>query len=222
LVGITRLSDASEREGGLRRGRLALRRLDRLRLAEQDPANEGGAGLAGQTRLVSPDPVADRGCRRIQVRRRLYRKRFDAPKSRYGRRAVPLTEGMARALWRLRSTSPDEAPVFPSKAGGHLDPENVRNRVLKPAGGHAGLPWIGFHTFRHTCATVLFRNGLNAKQVQMWLGHHSPAFTLATYVHLLPDDLPDPAFLDQLTANAGVAQPAATLGTEPTMRLLQA
>jgi len=162
------------------------------------------------------------GRRRIQVRRRLYRKRFDAPKSRYGRRAVPLTEGMARALWRLRSTSPDEAPVFPSKAGGHLDPENVRNRVLKPAGGHAGLPWIGFHTFRHTCATVLFRNGLNAKQVQMWLGHHSPAFTLATYVHLLPDDLPDPAFLDQLTANAGVAQPAATLGTEPTMRLLQA
>jgi hypothetical protein len=32
----------------------------------------------------------------------------------------------------------------------------------------------------------------------MWLGHHSPAFTLATYVHLLPDDLPDPAFLDAI------------------------
>jgi hypothetical protein len=26
--------------------------------------------------------------------------------------------------------------------------------------------------------------------VQLWLGHHSPAFTLATYVHLLADDLP--------------------------------
>ena len=25
----------------------------------------------------------------------------------------------------------------------------------------------------------------------MFLGHHSPAFTLAAYVHLLPDDLPD-------------------------------
>jgi hypothetical protein len=23
----------------------------------------------------------------------------------------------------------------------------------------------------------------------MWLGHHSPAFTLATYVHLMTDDL---------------------------------
>src|SRR5215207_1707982 len=27
---------------------------------------------------------------------------------------------------------------------------------------------------------------LNAKQVQMWLGHHAPAFILSTYVHLLP------------------------------------
>jgi hypothetical protein len=33
----------------------------------------------------------------------------------------------------------------------------------------------------------LFRRGLNAKQVQVWMGHHSPAFTLDTYVHL-----PDP------------------------------
>jgi hypothetical protein len=48
--------------------------------------------------------------------------------------------------------------------------------------------------FRHTCATVLFRGGFNAKQVHMWLGHHSPAFTLATYVHLLPDDLPESPF----------------------------
>src|SRR3954451_9828636 len=39
----------------------ALRSLDRLRLAEQDTANEGGPGLAGQTPLVRPDPVADRG-----------------------------------------------------------------------------------------------------------------------------------------------------------------
>jgi hypothetical protein len=31
--------------------------------------------------------------------------------------------------------------------------------------------------------------------VQVWLGHHSPAFPLATYVHLLPDDLPDPESL---------------------------
>jgi hypothetical protein len=50
---------------------------------------------------------------------------------------------------------------------------------------------------------MLFRSGLNAKQVQVWLGHHSPAFTLGTYVHLLSDDLPDAGFLDGLTGPGG-------------------
>jgi hypothetical protein len=42
---------------------------------------------------------------------------------------------------------------------------------------------------------VFFRAGWNAKQVQLVLGHHSPAFTLATYVHLIDDDLPSADFL---------------------------
>jgi integrase len=54
------------------------------------------------------------------------------------------------------------------------------------------VPWVGFHTFRHTCATLLFAEGRNAVQVQHWLGHHSPAFTLARYVHLLDGDLGAP------------------------------
>jgi integrase len=64
------------------------------------------------------------------------------------------------------------------------------------------VPWAGLHTLRHKCATRLFNAGLNAKQVQVWLGHHSPAFTLNVYVHLLADDLPDPAFLDTLGAGS--------------------
>jgi hypothetical protein len=56
---------------------------------------------------------------------------------------------------------------------------------------------------------MLFRSGLNASQVQLWLGHHSPAFTLATYVHLLPDDLPD---ADNLArgGNTGATRPHQT------------
>ena len=53
---------------------------------------------------------------------------------------------------------------------------------------------------RHTCASLLFQRGLNAKQVQRWLGHHSASFTLDTYVHLLEDELPDAAFFDAITA----------------------
>jgi Phage integrase family len=62
------------------------------------------------------------------------------------------------------------------------------------------------HSLRHYCATQLVALGLNAKQIQVWLGHHSPAFTLSTYVHLLSDELPDSPF-----AAAGGNQ----LGTRP-------
>ncbi|HET7572130.1 MAG TPA: tyrosine-type recombinase/integrase [Gaiellaceae bacterium] len=144
----------------------------------------------------------DFGRKRVKVRRRLYRGNYAPPKSRYGRRDVPLSDGMARALWQRRKDEKpaDDAPLFPSSTGNPLDPSNVFARVLKPAARRAGVPWAGFHTLRHTCATMLFRQGLNAKMVQVWLGHHSPAFTLATYVHLLPDDLPAAGFLDALTA----------------------
>ena len=53
------------------------------------------------------------------------------------------------------------------------------------------MPWVTLHTFRHTCASLLFAppeyggGGKNAKQVQEWLGHHSPAYTLKEYVHLI-------------------------------------
>jgi integrase len=141
----------------------------------------------------------DFGKRRVNVRRRLYRGRLDSPKSKYGRRAIPISEGLSRALWRLRGTARDEMLLFTTRDGTPLDAKNLAARILKPAAKRAGVPWVGFHTFRHTCATMLFRHGVNAKQVQMWLGHHSPAFTLSAYVHLLPDDLPDLDFLEELT-----------------------
>jgi hypothetical protein len=84
--------------------------------------------------------------------------------------------------------------VFASSTGGRLDPGNLHGRMFKPAARAAGVGWAGFHTLRHTCATELFRRGLNAKQVQVWLGHHSPAFTLAVYVHMLSDELPESPF----------------------------
>lgn len=149
----------------------------------------------------------DLGRRRVHVRRRLYRGGYAPPKSRYGVRTFPLAAGMARSLWAEKGTAPDEALVFPSTTGGPLNAANVYSRVFKPAARRAGVPWAGFHTLRHTAATMLFRSGLNAKQVQVWLGHHAASFTLDTYIHLLDDELPEPAFLDTLTS-ATVAEVA--------------
>jgi integrase len=130
----------------------------------------------------------DFGRRRLRV----YRGRVGPPKSRYGRREVPLTPEMSQRLWE-RSTAADPVGlVFPNRVGKHLDYKKLHQTWLKPSARKAGVPWCGFGSLRHTCATMLFRHGLNAGQVQLWLGHHSPAFTLSTYVHLLPSDLPEP------------------------------
>lgn len=152
----------------------------------------------------------------VRIRRRLYRG-IDAPKSRYARRDVPLSPAMLTRLQTLRAGSnfpADSDPVFASERGTALSYANLYHRVLKPAATRADLPWIGFHTLRHTCATRLFRAGLNPKQVQLWLGHHSSSFTLDTYVHLLPGDLPEATFLDRLAAasagNRAVTGPAET------------
>lgn len=131
----------------------------------------------------------------LQVRRGLVRGRLEPPKSRHARRQVPLAPKLAAALRRRKREYQPESPdtlVFTAMNGSPINPENLRRRILNPAAAKAGAPWVGFHTLRHTCATLLFAQGANAVQVQRWLGHHSPAFTLATYVHLLEDDLGKP------------------------------
>lgn len=132
----------------------------------------------------------------LHVRRRFYRGAVGLPKGRR-KRDVPLSRDLAQALWQLPKEShagPDEL-VFTSVRGERIIPSNLMSRVLKPAGRTAGVgDWIGFHTFRHTAATMLFRRGWNAVQVQKFLGHSDPGFTLRTYVHLLPEDLPDVPF----------------------------
>jgi integrase len=131
----------------------------------------------------------------VRVRRAIVRGRVQPPKSKYGRRDVPLDASLVGELreWRKATEWPgDDDQVFASLAGTPLHVENLCRRVLRPAAEEADAAWIGFHTFRHTCASMLFDRGRNAKQVQRWLGHHSPAYTLATYVHLLEDELGDP------------------------------
>lgn len=43
------------------------------------------------------------------------------------------------------------------------------------------------HDLRHTCATLLLSEGVNAKVASEMLGHSSITITLNTYSHVLPD-----------------------------------
>jgi integrase len=153
----------------------------------------------------------------VEVRRALVKGRIQPPKSRHGRRDVPLDASVVREL-RTHLASDEsataDAAVFTSAVGGLLDADNLRSRVLKPVAQEIGAPWIGFHSLRHTCASLLFARGCNAVQVQRWLGHHSPSFTLDTYVHLLDERLTDPLVLtDELGGNEVATEATGPHGT---------
>jgi len=120
-------------------------------------------------------------------------------RSRKGRktRRVRLSVEMTQALVAQRTArqARDDELVFIAERGGRIDASNLMARVLKPTAEKAGIGrWPGFHTFRHTCASRLFVGGWNAKQVSKFLGHADAGFTLRTYVHLLPEDMPEVPF----------------------------
>lgn len=142
----------------------------------------------------------DFGKGQLLVKRRLYRGSLAPPKSRYGTRTIKLSRGMSQALWGLRKTArhtAEDDPIFATKTGTYVEPSNA-SRWFKKAAREAGVEWASFHTLRHTAASMAFRHGKNAAQVQRMLGHHSPAFTLATYIHLLPGDLADADYQDSV------------------------
>lgn len=137
----------------------------------------------------------------LQVRRTLSEPKggwiFEAPKSSKGR-SVRLTRRAISALREHRKRQLEERMqkaglwqeqglVFPSSVGTPTSGGNL-SRAFKASLERAGLPKsTRFHDLRHTCATLLLRQGVNPKYVQELLGHADISLTLNVYSHVLPD-----------------------------------
>jgi integrase len=195
----------------VRRKALTDAEVDRLRTALTSEADRLLVDFLLVTGLRISEAIAldlgdlDFGRCRVKVTKRFYRG-FDAPKSSFGMREVPITPELARRSWAMRKNRPhatEADPLFVSPQGARLDYANAYNRILRPAMRKAGITWGGAHRLRHTTATHLIRNGASANQAQLWLGHHDPGFTARTYVHLDTNDLPDPAIFDNLLSVQG-------------------
>jgi integrase len=137
----------------------------------------------------------------LQVRRTLSEPRggyiFEAPKSGKGRN-IRLTQRARTALREHRKRQLEEKKrlgtlwqenglLFPSSVGTPLLGGNL-NRAFKALLKRASLPQsFRFHDLRHTCATLLLKQGVNPKFVQELLGHADISLTLNVYSHVLPD-----------------------------------
>jgi integrase len=126
----------------------------------------------------------------LKVRRAIVKRRIEPPKTRHGKRSVPVSPQLVSKLRAHLATLPDDPDqlVFASRRNTPLDPDNLRTRMLKALMEEIGAPWAAWHTLRHTYASLMIASGVNVVQLSHALGHHSAAFTLQRYVHLLKGD----------------------------------
>ena len=108
----------------------------------------------------------------------------EAPlKTKNAYRTLPLSADAIDVLKAQKNRGGSSEWVFPSPTGGPMSPDSVLHmlqRVLK----RAGLPRIRFHDLRHTCASLLFAQGVSLKEIQAWLGHSTIGTTANIYTHL--------------------------------------
>lgn len=67
--------------------------------------------------------------------------------------------------------------------GNLIRPDYVTETFLKLL-KKRNLKQIRFHDLRHSCASILLKNGANMKEIQAWLGHSTYNTTADIYAHL--------------------------------------
>jgi len=108
------------------------------------------------------------------------------PKSRAGRRTVPLPRFTVDALTRHRQGfgNAGEDLIFTASTGQPLKRGTFRARVWKPSLQRAGLPAaLRFHDLRHSYATWLVSDGVPINDVARIMGHEQTSTTLNLYTH---------------------------------------
>ena len=85
---------------------------------------------------------------------------------------------------RFGRVDPDRGLVVRDD-GQAVNPQSV-SQGFERAVARTDLPRLSLHGLRHTHASLLLKAGVPLKVVSERLGHSTPAFTMATYQHVLP------------------------------------
>ncbi len=130
---------------------------------------------------------------------------FGQPKTRAGRRTVPMPKPVADALeLDCAGLAPDDL-IWTAPGGGPLRPSLFRRRIWAPATwaaelaveptkenkakpGERGQDTIGLHALRHSAVALWIAAGANPTEVARRAGHTSVVTVLDRYGHLLPKE----------------------------------
>lgn len=125
---------------------------------------------------------------------------FSAPKNGEGR-IVPLSGPVVDALRSWRKTQaaeklaagpeyadPGTEPLLFTMPDGRQVNPVYASKVFTRSVKDADVPKLTLHGLRHTCATLLLRDGHPVHLVARLLGHKDISVTLNTYSHAIPQD----------------------------------
>jgi integrase len=131
------------------------------------------------------------------------------PKTRSGRRIVPIDQGTVELLHGVRSAQQERCAswgqpwdpaglVFARPDGSMLRPDNVTAAFIRSV-ERAGVPRIRLHDLRHTHASLALAAGVEMKVVSDRLGHSTMSITADLYTHVIPKVARDAA--DRIAAS---------------------
>lgn len=153
----------------------------------------------------------------IHVRRRVDAwNNFGPPKSKAGKRDIPLAPMVVSELkrWRLACPKGELDLVFPSPAGAVLSHSCILKDGFGPLQLKAGItreekradgetavkPKYGLHALRHAAAALFIEQGFGPKRIQTIMGHASIKITFDLYGYLFASEEADRDAMEQIEA----------------------
>ena len=169
----------------------------------------------------------------IRVRQRAdLRNTMGPPKSKAGRRDVPLAPMVASALkaWKLACPVTPLDLVFPGQRKGIVTNGTIHRSCWGPLQRACGMvervprldkngqpvsdkdgnpiiddvPLYNFHSLRHAAASLFIEQGWSPKKLQSVMGHSTIAMVFDCYGHLFPSAEDDAVAMAQIEARLGI------------------